>query len=896
VRVALHSVGCRLNAGETEALASILQARGYLLVPSGDAADVCIINTCTVTAAGDADSRRAIRRARRRSPAATVVATGCYAQRRPAAVRAAGADLVVGNRDKARLVDLLEAFLAGRRGAQLRRSRAGSARFLQIQGPVPGGRTRGLVQIQDGCDQHCSYCIVPSVRGRSVSRPPAEILAQAARMVEMGYRELALTGVQVGSYGRDWGHPEALLELLAQLERIDGLERIRLGSVAPGFVTDALIERVARSARICHHLHVPLQSGADAVLRDMGRRYTAAEYGTLVARIAAAMPDCAIGADVLVGFPTEGDAEFERTFDLIAGLPLAYLHVFAYSPRTGTPAARLRVAAGPAVLRERVRRLLQLGAAKRLTFHQRHLGQVLEVLVEGRAKSSGGMCTGMSGNYIRTFFAGPAPPNRVVGVRVTSARTEAVEGCVEAWNAGAEPASRPAECQGRVCGCRREGGRSVYIETYGCQMNLADSELVARILHEAGYALTDRPEDADVILLNTCAVRAHAEDRALGRAAQLGGLRAQRPWLTIGILGCVAQRLGAALPGRTPSVDLVVGPDGYRRLPALLARPREQGLVDVRRDRREAYADLVPLRRTRTNAWVTVSRGCDRFCAFCIVPFVRGRQRCVPPDEVLRQVEEAAARGYREITLLGQTVSSYVFGDTAFAGLLRRVARVPGVARVRFVSPYPADFTPELVEVMASEPAVCAALHLPVQSGSDAQLALMGRGYDVAQYRRLVQQLRQAMPGIVLTTDVMAGFCGETAADFAATLDLLETVRFDAAFMFRYSPRPGTRACTRLRDDVPEEVKIARLERIIATQERISAEINQGHVGAEFEVLVEGPSRRGVGSEQRYFGRTEGGKVVVFQDAAPANSLVRVRINGATSHTLFGELVGGPRA
>jgi tRNA-2-methylthio-N6-dimethylallyladenosine synthase len=434
--------------------------------------------------------------------------------------------------------------------------------------------------------------------------------------------------------------------------------------------------------------------------------------------------------------------------------------------------------------------------------------------------------------------------------------------------------------------------RQVYIETYGCQMNMADSELVARLLLDAGYALASTPETADVILLNTCAVRAHAEERVLGRAAQLGGLRQSRPGLVVGLLGCMAQHLGAQLAQRAPGVDLVAGPDAYRHLPELLARQGARPRLDVRLDRHEIYAGVEPLRRARTSAWVTVIRGCDRFCSYCVVPLVRGRQRCVPPDQILRQTEAAVAAGYREITLLGQTVNSYRHESTSFAALLRQVARTPGVARVRFMSPHPADFDAATIAAMAEEPAVCAGLHLPVQSGSDAQLALMRRDYDSHAFRQLVGQLRAAMPNLTLTTDVITGFCGETEADFAATVALLEQLRFDAAFMFRYSARPGTRAHKQLADDVPESVKVARLERVIELQERISSEINQTYVGAELEVMVEGESRRSDGPAGRYYGRTEGGKVVVFPQPADPNSIVRVCVSGSTSHTLFGELGG----
>lgn len=431
---------------------------------------------------------------------------------------------------------------------------------------------------------------------------------------------------------------------------------------------------------------------------------------------------------------------------------------------------------------------------------------------------------------------------------------------------------------------------AVYIETYGCQMNVADSELVAHILVNAGYRLAEAPEQADVVLLNTCAVREHAEERVLGRAAQLNGLRRERPHLVLGIIGCMAQHLARELPSRAPFVDVVAGPDTYRRLPRLLAQGSQEPVVEVRLNRTELYADLAPLRRAQTNAWVPVIRGCNKFCAFCIVPFVRGRERCLPPAAILRQIEDLATAGFREVTLLGQTVNSYRHGDTKFARLLRLVAEVSGIQRIRFVSAYPSDFDDATVTAMGDLRALCRGLHLPVQSGSDMQLERMGRGYTVAQYRRLVQQLRDTMPDITLTTDIITGFCGESETDFEQTLALMEEIRFDSAFMFRYSERQGTRAQRKMQDDVPEAVKISRLERVIELQERISLQINKEQIGKTVEVLVEGQSKRSSSRTPRYYGRTEGGKVVVFPQPACANALVRVTLKDATSHTLFGDL------
>ncbi|MFA6108282.1 MAG: tRNA (N6-isopentenyl adenosine(37)-C2)-methylthiotransferase MiaB [Candidatus Latescibacterota bacterium] len=436
-------------------------------------------------------------------------------------------------------------------------------------------------------------------------------------------------------------------------------------------------------------------------------------------------------------------------------------------------------------------------------------------------------------------------------------------------------------------------GRAVYLETYGCQMNQADSELLVSILRGSGFATVDRPEEADVILLNTCAVREHAEARVIGRASQLQGLRVQRPGLTLGILGCMAQRLAAELPRRAPFVDLVVGPDAYRRLPELLERTGEEAVLDVRLRRSEDYAGITPDRGTGPTAWVTIMRGCDRFCSFCIVPYVRGRERSVPPEELLSQVERAARAGAREVTLLGQTVNSYRHGPVSFARLLREVAAVPGVARIRFTSPHPAELDEETLQTMAEVPQLCPSLHLPVQSGSDAQLERMRRGYTAAEYRRLVRRAREVIPGIALTTDVVVGFCGESEEDYRETVALMEEVRFDAAFLFKYSEREGTHAQRHLTDDVPPEVKQRRLEAVIALQERISYERNQEYLGRTVEVLLEGPARSRTNGETAFFGRSPQGKTVVCDGPGSPGDLVPVRVSAASAHTLLGERVRG---
>jgi tRNA-2-methylthio-N6-dimethylallyladenosine synthase len=354
----------------------------------------------------------------------------------------------------------------------------------------------------------------------------------------------------------------------------------------------------------------------------------------------------------------------------------------------------------------------------------------------------------------------------------------------------------------------------------------------------------------------------------------------------------MAQHLSKTLPARAPFVDLVMGPDAYRRLPEILAQTSDDALLDVRLDRSENYIGVDPVRKTGTNAWVTIIRGCDKFCTFCIVPYVRGRERSIAADEIVRQVEHLAAEGFKEVILLGQTVNSYREGDTDFADLLRGISAVTGIERVRFTSPYPVDFTDRVIAAMAEVNEVCPALHLPVQSGSNAQLEAMQRGYTIEEYRELVRKLRTAIPDLALTTDIITGFCGETEDDFRQTYELMEEIRYDSAFMFKYSEREGTHAAKKMPDDIPEEVKGKRLQQVIKLQEGISRELNQKWVGRNVEALVEGPSKRPAeDGKPRYYGRTRQGKTVIFEEETAANEIVSIAVERTTSHTLFGSLL-----
>ena len=428
--------------------------------------------------------------------------------------------------------------------------------------------------------------------------------------------------------------------------------------------------------------------------------------------------------------------------------------------------------------------------------------------------------------------------------------------------------------------------RSFYIETYGCQMNVADSELMLGRLGQAGYRRVERAEEADVILVNTCAIREHAEQRIYGRLGELTRHKLRRPGVVLGVAGCMAQHLRGKLMERVPLVDLVVGPDGYRRLPELIDEAREEPTLAVRLSRVETYGDLVPARADGVRAWVSIMRGCDKFCSFCIVPYVRGRERSLPADEVLRQVEHAAAEGFREIVFLGQTVNAYRDGDVDFAELLVRADRVPGIARIRFTSPHPSDMSDRAIGAMATCEKVPPHLHLPLQSGSDSVLRAMRRIYSMDEYERLVEKVRRAIPGIALSTDIIVGFPGETDADFQATRQAMDRIGYESAFIFKYSPRPGARSAE-WPDTVDEEEKTRRIMLLIEEQQKRSLLENEADVGSAVEVLVEGPTKR---NPSEWFGKSAHFKTTVFPHRGErVGDLVSVRVDAATPHALLGE-------
>lgn len=423
-------------------------------------------------------------------------------------------------------------------------------------------------------------------------------------------------------------------------------------------------------------------------------------------------------------------------------------------------------------------------------------------------------------------------------------------------------------------------------------MNVADSQTVSAVLRRAGYVSADRAEDADVVLLNTCAIREHAEEKVMHRLRELARLKQSRPEVKLGLLGCMAQHNRVAIMEKAAFLDVVAGPDSYRRLPEMLggAGDNYNASIDVRLDRAETYADITPDYGGGVRAYVTAMRGCDKFCAFCVVPYVRGRERSIPPSDLMREIGELAGRGVKEVVLLGQTVNAYRFGDIGFSALLKMIASIGGIERIRFMSPHPADMSESVIEAMATEPKVQPHLHLPIQSGSDRILAAMERGYTVAEYLDLVARVRAAIPGVALSTDIIVGFHGEEESDFEATTAIMRAVGYDSAFMFKYSVREHTHAL-RLGDSVGEEEKGRRLIALIALQEEMSLARNRAMVGREFPVLVEGPARRGGGMMA---GKTPQFKTAIFAantvagvKRVAAGDTVNVRVDSATGHSLM---------
>ena len=435
-----------------------------------------------------------------------------------------------------------------------------------------------------------------------------------------------------------------------------------------------------------------------------------------------------------------------------------------------------------------------------------------------------------------------------------------------------------------------------YVRSYGCQQNVNDGEKIKGVLQDVGYGLCDTVEQADLILFNTCAVREHAEQRVFGNVGALKKLKEENPRLMIGICGCMAQQehIVEKLRQSYPYVDLVFGVDGIDRLPAMLAERIRKGKRYLEKpSERNAVVEEMPIRRdSGFRAWLPIMYGCDNFCTYCIVPYVRGRERSRHPEEIVQEARELVAAGYKDITLLGQNVNSYRTGDVDFPELVRRVASVSPLLRVRFATSHPKDMSDGLLEVMASMPNVCRAIHLPAQSGATSMLGRMNRKYTREWYLDRIAAIRRYLPDCAITTDLIAGFSGETEEEHLQTLSLMREVGYDFAYMFKYSERPGTFAEKHLGDDVPEEVKSRRLSEIIALQNELGHASNLRDVGREFEVLVEGESKR---DRNQLSGRTSQNKVVVFDRGYHrVGDYVRVRITGCTPATLFGDVISGP--
>ena len=433
-------------------------------------------------------------------------------------------------------------------------------------------------------------------------------------------------------------------------------------------------------------------------------------------------------------------------------------------------------------------------------------------------------------------------------------------------------------------------GRKLYIETYGCQMNVGDSEIVVSIMQQEGYRYTESREEADIVLINTCSIRDNAEQRIWGRLSEMRHMRKKRPSLIVGIIGCMAERLKEELTKGGTGVDIVAGPDAYRDLPRLV---REVDIgsagVNVERSKEETYAEIAPVRldKNGVSAFIAIMRGCNNYCSYCVVPYTRGIERSRDAQTIVAEARTLFENGYREVTLLGQNVISYRTGEVVFPELLKQVAEISPLLRVRFATSHPKDISDKLLETMASMPNICKAIHLPAQSGSSEMLKRMNRKYTREWYLERVAAIRRYMPDCAITTDLIAGFAHETEEEHAETISLMKEVGYDFAYMFKYSERPGTFAQRNLGDDVPEDVKTRRLTEIIDLQNRLSEESNKRDIGKEFEILVECTSKR---SEEQLSGRTSQNKMVVFDRGDhKIGDYVRVRITGCSSATLFGE-------
>ncbi len=449
---------------------------------------------------------------------------------------------------------------------------------------------------------------------------------------------------------------------------------------------------------------------------------------------------------------------------------------------------------------------------------------------------------------------------------------------------------------------KRNINKEIYIETYGCQMNFADSEIVASIMKDNGYETTNNIYSADAVFLNTCSIRDNAEQKILNRLKQLQSLRKNNRNLTVGVLGCMAERVKKSFLEENElgmRIDMVVGPDAYRDLPYLLKKVEGgQKAINVILSTDETYADIAPVRYASNgvSAFISIMRGCENFCSYCVVPYTRGKERSRDQATIIKEAEQLYNQGYQEITLLGQNVNSYNHKDNLnnkqikFPELIKRIAEALPLARIRFATSHPKDLSNELIETIASHPNICRSIHLPVQSGSNKVLKRMNRKYTVESYIDKIKAIKNRIPGCSVTTDVISGFCGETENNHSDTLRLMEMAKFDFAFMFKYSERSGTNAAKIFEDDVAEKEKTRRLEEVISMQQKLSKQSNEKDLGEIFEVLVEGASKR---SAEHVMGRNSQNKVVIFKNdkCYKPGDFVKVKINKCTSATLFGKAI-----
>ena len=432
--------------------------------------------------------------------------------------------------------------------------------------------------------------------------------------------------------------------------------------------------------------------------------------------------------------------------------------------------------------------------------------------------------------------------------------------------------------------------KSYFIETYGCQMNVADSELVSGLLTREGFSETKDIYTADAIFVNTCAIREHAEDKVHSRLGYYHQIKRKNPKTIIGVLGCMAQNLKEDILESKPFVDIVLGPDSYRRLPEMIRERSNESshLVDTKLSRFEVYDDMFPSRNKGINAWISIMRGCDKFCTFCIVPFTRGRERSRSVEGIVQEAAQAVSDGFIEVTLLGQNVNSYHHEGQKFHELLDAIAQIPRLKRIRYTSPHPEDMTQDVLNVMAKYDNICNYVHLPLQAGNDGVLNRMNRTYTKDQFLARVNQIRNTLPNVGISTDIIVGFPGENEAEFQETMDVMEVVKFDSAFTFKYSSRPGTKTAE-FDDHVPEDEKQHRLERLIEMQQKHTLFRNKAIVGRVEMVLVEKESKR---SKKQWAGRTDANKWVVFnKENAKIKDLIPVKIMDARGITLHGEIV-----